>query len=94
MKVIITGGAGFVGSRLAKELLHRGHLIGLNGYTQAKPGSFHLVPKDERLPELQRDYQLMRDMYLNDPLSFDNILSILTNLEHRINHVKSLHSLE
>ena len=31
MKVIITGGAGFIGSRLAKELLHRGHLIGLNG---------------------------------------------------------------
>jgi hypothetical protein len=62
-------------------------------YTQAKPGTFHLVPRAERLPELRRDYQLMRDMYLNEPLSFDDILSILTNLEHRINHVESLPSL-
>ncbi|MBS0652863.1 MAG: nucleotidyl transferase AbiEii/AbiGii toxin family protein [Verrucomicrobia bacterium] len=54
-------------------------------YAQAKPGTFHLVPRAERLPELRRDYQLMRDMYLNEPLSFDDILSILTHLEHRIN---------
>ena len=32
--------------------------------TQAKPGTFRLVPRAERLPELRRDYQLMRDMYL------------------------------
>lgn len=62
-------------------------------YTQAKPSTFRLVPKAERLPELRRDYQLMRDMYLNEPLGFDDILSILTNLEHRINHVGSLPSL-
>jgi hypothetical protein len=62
-------------------------------YAQAKPGTFHLVPRAERLPELRRDYQLMRDMYLNEPPSFDDILSILTNLEHRINHVEPLPSL-
>lgn len=62
-------------------------------YTQAKPGTFHLVPRVERLPELRRDYQLMRDMYLNEPLSFDDILSILTNLEHRINLIEPLPSL-
>lgn len=34
---------------------------------------------------IRRDYQLMRDMYLNEPVSFDEILSTLTQLEHRIN---------
>lgn len=62
-------------------------------YTQAKPGTFRLVPRAERLPELRRDYQLMRDMYLNEPLSFGDILSILTNLEHRINLTEPLPTL-
>src|SRR5580692_1825412 len=35
MRVVITGGAGFLGRRLAKELLHRGKLIGLSG--EAEP---------------------------------------------------------
>jgi hypothetical protein len=52
---------------------------------QAKPGTFRLVPRAERLPELRRDYQLMRDMYLNEPVSFDDILHTLVELEHRIN---------
>lgn len=56
-----------------------------SNYAQAKPGTFRLVPRSERLPELQRDYQLMRDMYLNEPVSFDEIMSALVNLEHRIN---------
>ncbi|PJD93835.1 MAG: hypothetical protein CK425_12210 [Parachlamydia sp.] len=62
-------------------------------YAQAKPGTFHLVPRAERLPELRRDYQLMRDMYLNEPRSFDDSLSILTNLEHRINHIESMRAI-
>jgi hypothetical protein len=55
-------------------------------YTQAKPGTFHLVPRVERLSELRRDYQLMHDMYLTAPVNFDDILSDLIELEHRINH--------
>lgn len=51
-------------------------------YTEAKPGTFRLVPRAERLPALRRDYQLMRDMYLNDPLSFNEILSILDLLRN------------
>lgn len=54
-------------------------------YELAKPGTFRLVPKTERLPALRRDYQLMRDMYLTEPVSFDDILTILADLEHRIN---------
>lgn len=62
-------------------------------YAQAKPDTFRLVPRAERLPELRRDYQLMRDMYLNEPVTFDDILSTLTELEHRINLIEPLPSL-
>ncbi len=64
-----------------------------SNYAQVKPGTFRLVPKSERLPELRRDYQLMRDMYLNEPLSFDDILSTLSELEDRINLIEDLPSL-
>jgi hypothetical protein len=54
-------------------------------YGQAKPGTFRLVPPAERQPALRRDYQAMRDMYLTEPASFDDILATLANLEDRIN---------
>lgn len=54
-------------------------------YDQAKPGTFHLVPPVSRQPALRRDYQAMRDMYLHQPVGFDDILAILADVEHRIN---------
>lgn len=62
-------------------------------YLQAKPGTFHLVPKAARLPELRRDYQLMHDMYLTEPVDFDDMLNTLSELEHRINIATPLLSL-
>jgi hypothetical protein len=56
-------------------------------YDEAKPGTFRLVPPTERLPPLRRDYQSMRDMYLTEPASFDEILETLSELENRINQV-------
>ncbi len=56
-------------------------------YENAKPGTFRLIPPNERLPALRRDYQAMRDMYLSEPASFDDILSTLADLEARINSV-------
>jgi hypothetical protein len=55
-------------------------------YDQAKPGTFRLVPPAERQAALKRDYQAMRDMYLAEPRSFDDILATLAHLENRINH--------
>jgi hypothetical protein len=54
-------------------------------YDNAKPGTFRLVPPPERQAALRRDYQAMRDMYLAEPASFDDILTILADLEKRIN---------
>lgn len=54
-------------------------------YDLAKPGTFRLVPKDDRLPTLRRDYQAMREMYLDAPPSFDEILATLAGLQRRIN---------
>jgi len=58
-------------------------------YNAAKPGTFRLVPPPERLPALRRDYQAMRDMYLSEPVSFDDMLAILAELENRINRVNT-----
>jgi hypothetical protein len=54
-------------------------------YDQAKPGTFRLVPPAGRLPALRRDYEAMRDMYLSQPPSFDDVLGALADLERRIN---------
>jgi hypothetical protein len=56
-------------------------------YDLAKPGTFRLVPPPERIPPLRRDYQAMRDMYVAEPPSFDEVLSILADLEKRINSI-------
>ena len=55
-------------------------------YDLAKPGTFRLVPPTARLSVLRRDYQSMRDMYLSEPASFEQILATLAELERRINH--------
>lgn len=58
-------------------------------YDLAKPGTFRLIPRAERLPALQRDYQSMREMYLTKPVSFDDVLTILSDLEHHINQKRT-----
>lgn len=56
-------------------------------YDLAQAPTFKLVPPSEREAALRRDYQAMRDMYLADPLPFDQILSTLAAAEQRINGV-------
>jgi len=56
-------------------------------YDLAKPGTFRLVPPEARLAELARDYQEMRDMFLEAPTSFQAVLEKLHELEARINGI-------
>jgi hypothetical protein len=54
-------------------------------YELASPGTFRLLPPDFRLPELKRDYQAMRDMFLTPPPAFEKVLEAVANLEQAIN---------
>ena len=55
MKVVITGGGGFIGSKLAKALLARGMLAGTDG-TQQKIA--RLVLADQAFPDSPKDARL------------------------------------
>ena len=55
-------------------------------YDLAKPGTFRLVPPPSRMPELEKDYQAMRAMFLGDPPSLATIIEAVRSLEKRINH--------
>lgn len=58
-------------------------------YDLAKPGSFRLVPPPERQAALRDDYRAMRDMYLSEPPTFDDVLARLAELERAINVSKT-----
>jgi hypothetical protein len=54
-------------------------------YDLAKPGTFRLVPAPDRVPALRRDYEAMRDMYLTEPIPFEDVMQALAELEQHIN---------
>ena len=54
-------------------------------YDRAKPGTFRLLPPAARTAALHRDYEAMRDMYLTEPATFDEVLAVLAEVEARIN---------
>jgi hypothetical protein len=54
-------------------------------YEEARPGSLHLLPRDERLATLRADYDKMRDMFFGQRPSFEQILDVLREFEENIN---------
>ena len=54
-------------------------------YDQAVPGTFRLVPDQQRITELQKDYRQMQVMIFGEIPSFDHIIEVLTALERQIN---------
>jgi hypothetical protein len=54
-------------------------------YASAKPGTLRLVPPDGLLPMLRADYASVREMFFDDPPTFDTLLAELAALEARIN---------
>jgi hypothetical protein len=54
-------------------------------YDLADFGTFCILPPKERLPELKRDYEDMREMFLDPPIPFGKLFETLADLERRIN---------
>ena len=54
-------------------------------YDLARPGSFRLLPADDRLAALARDYAQMRAMFLTAPPLFDAVLAQLADAERTLN---------
>ena len=56
-------------------------------YDLAKPGTFRLLPPEERMIELEKDYREMREMFVDEPPAFTDIMDTLKTLEDKINQV-------
>jgi len=54
-------------------------------YDSAFPGTMKLMPNEALSKLLRKDYNAMREMFVDEPLSFDDILELLKVLEARIN---------
>ena len=54
-------------------------------YLDAKPGTFRLMPREERLSDLRRDYQSMQVMFFGAAPTFDEVMERLSGLEQEIN---------
>lgn len=58
-------------------------------YDEAKPGSMKLLPQNNRIKELEKDYKAMGKMIFGNELSFTEILKRLKALEEEINARRS-----
>ena len=54
-------------------------------YDLARPGGLRLVPREERLAALERDYRNMGVMIFGEPPEFDTIMETLAALEQEMN---------
>ena len=56
-------------------------------YPTAKRGTFRLVPSEQRQKELAEDYLAMQSMIFGDKPDFSEIMTVLKQLENKINAV-------
>jgi Nucleotidyl transferase AbiEii toxin, Type IV TA system len=54
-------------------------------YDLAKPGSLRICPPDDKIAKIRADYREMREMFFNEPPTFDSLMADLRELEDRIN---------
>ena len=58
---------------------------GWANYQDAKPGTLRLIPRDERIAEIEADYANMQPMFFGEAPSFPTLLTRLGELEGTIN---------
>jgi hypothetical protein len=61
--------------------------VGWANYDKAHLGTLRLTPSDHIVGRLKQDYLAMRPMFFSEPPPFEDILSLLPELENRINGV-------
>jgi len=55
-------------------------------FDEAVPGTLRLVPPENRVAELERDYRAMRDeMIFGDAPTLGHIIDVLREIERRVN---------
>ena len=60
--------------------------IEFGSLTDQRPtGTLRLHPPEFRIAELRRDYLAMRPMFLGEPISFDEMMSVLAEVEEALN---------
>lgn len=57
-------------------------------YDTAIPGQFTLVPNDERLKELEKDFNNMKEMINDNTISFNQLIEEIKRIEMEINNLK------
>ena len=67
------------------EFKQRFYPCGWAHYEDAKPGTFRLMPGDERLQTLRRDYRDMKLMIFGETPDFETMMDTLKRLEDDIN---------
>ncbi len=54
-------------------------------YETAKPGTLRLLPNEQRIRELRSDYIRMREMFFEEPPSFEDLMTGISSLQDMIN---------
>jgi hypothetical protein len=55
------------------------------GLDRADSGTFSLIPTDEMIEDLRRDYSRMAGMIIGDPPEFDEVMASIAALEEELN---------
>jgi len=58
-------------------------------YDEAKPGTLHLVPRDNQVNQLKNDYRQMQQMFFEEPPSFERVIEKLRVIEVQINGISN-----
>ena len=71
-----------------REFKKKFYPSGWANYDSAIPGQFKLIPNEERLKELKKDFENMKEMINDDSITFDKLINEIKRIENEINNLK------
>lgn len=57
-------------------------------YETARFGSLRLIPKSTHRIDLEHDYKMMRNMFIDEPIPFENLINKIQEIENKLNSLK------